>query len=87
MEKFEVGKRYEMRSACDQNCVWRYKVSGRSEKTITLQKIDNNGKVSPVKVHYRINKRDTEYFGAEAVRPLGTYSMCPILRATEVINS
>lgn len=81
MEKFEVGKRYEMRSACDHNCVWRYKVIARTEKTITLESRSGH------KTLCRINKRDTEYFGAEAVRPLGTYSMCPILRATEVINS
>ena len=30
MKRFEVGKRYEMRSACDHDCIWRYEVVDRT---------------------------------------------------------
>jgi hypothetical protein len=80
MEKFEVGKRYEMRSICDHDCVWRYTVIARTEKTIWLE--SKRGE----KIMCRINTRDTAYFDCECVRPLGTYSMCPILRADNIIN-
>jgi len=80
MKRFEVGKRYEMRSACDHDCHWRYTVIARTEKTITLESRSGH------KTLCRINKRDTAYFDCECVRPLGTYSMCPILRAENIIN-
>lgn len=75
MTKFEEGKRYEMRSACDHECVWSYTVKARTEATITL--VDDFGKV----VKCRINKQTSGYFNREAVRPLGSYSMAPILLA------
>lgn len=30
MTKFEIGKRYTMRSICDSNCVWGYEVVART---------------------------------------------------------
>ena len=75
MKKFEEGKRYEMRSACDHECVWSYIVKSRTAATVTL--IDDFGKV----VKCRISKQTSEYFNREAVKPLGTYSMNPILLA------
>ena len=36
MRKFEVGKTYSMRSACDHNCVWTYTVTARTAQTITI---------------------------------------------------
>lgn len=74
MKKFEVGKEYSMRSICDQNCVWTYKVVSRTAKTITLQDEDKIFKC-------RINKVATEIHNAETVKPLGTYSMAPSLIA------
>lgn len=74
MKQFEVGKTYKMRSACDHECVWEYKVLARTEKSVML----SDGK------HLKkciINKKISEYLGAEAVRPLGSYSMAPILTA------
>jgi hypothetical protein len=80
MVKFEIGKVYAMKSPCYQDCVWVYTVMARTASTITLESED--GEV----IKCRINKKDMEHFGAEAVRPLGTYSMCPILRANKCIN-
>ena len=76
MKRFEVGKVYEMRSACDHDCVWVYEVVERTASTVTL--------VDPVTSEIkkcRIAKDITEQDGREAVRPLGKYSMSPILRA------
>mgnify|MGYP007064445709 FL=1 len=74
MKKFEVGKSYSMRSACDYNCVWTYTVTERTAQTITI----SDGKVSK---KCRISKDVSEYRNAETVYPLGKYSMCPSLTA------
>lgn len=74
MTKFEIGKTYSMRSACDHNCIWSYKVLSRTTSTITI----TDGK--EIK-KCRINKQYSEYRNAETVFPLGRYSMCPMLSA------
>lgn len=74
MKKFEIGKTYSMRSVCDHNCVWSYKVLSRTASTITI----TDGKETK---KCRINKQYSEYRNAETVFPLGRYSMCPILSA------
>ncbi len=73
MKKFEVGKKYEMHSICDWDCVWVYTVTARTAATIT---ITDGEKVQKC----RISKVYSDADG-EAVLPLGNYSMCPVLRA------
>ena len=68
MEKFEVNKTYITRSVCDSSWTIKVLVVKRTEKTITT----STGKVL----------RIGQYDGAEYVRPLGNYSMAPIVRAT-----
>ena len=75
MTKFETGKTYTMRSACDHECVWAYTVTARTAATITLA--DEAGKI----IKCRIAKAISEMDNRECVRPLGAYSMAPILRA------
>ena len=74
MKKFEIGKRYSMRSACDHNCIWTYTVTARTAKTITI--MDDKGRVK----RCRISKYSEE-FGQETIYPLGVFSMCPALVA------
>ena len=74
MKKFEIGKTYTMRSACDHECIWSYTVTERTAQTVTL----TDGKKTKT---FRIVKQLSEYRGAETVRPLGQYSMCPLLSA------
>lgn len=74
MKKFEIGKTYSMRSICDSNCIWSYTVTERTAQTITL----SDGKKT---IKCRIVKQLSEYRGAETVRPLGNYSLCPLLSA------
>ena len=75
IKQFEVGKEYSMRSACNYECVWTYKVIARTKCTITLK--DKRGK----QITCRIIKNYTEMDKVEQVRPLGKYSMSPILSA------
>ena len=36
MKKFEVGKTYYTRSACDHNCIYRFTVISRTAKMVTV---------------------------------------------------
>ena len=81
MIKFEVGKAYTMRFICDSDSMCQLKVVGRTEKTVTLEKVPGYSqttfrvKVSPV-------------FGdVEFIMPMGSYSMAPILKAERVVES
>lgn len=80
MKQFEVGKKYSMRSSCNHECVWTYKVVDRTASTVVLQQV-MNGQPRGDKARFRISKGISEHFGAESVKPLGSYSMCPILCA------
>lgn len=75
MKKFEIGKKYSMRSACDHECIWTYTVMKRTESTITIK--DEFGKVKTC----RISKQISEWNKAESIKPLGSYSMAPTLVA------
>lgn len=71
MTTFEIGKTYTCFSPCDQNCVWSFVVVKRTPCTITLR--DKSGKEKRCRV--------SVYKNEETVYPLGSYSMCPVLRA------
>jgi len=68
--KFEVGRTYGARSACDSDCVFSFKVVKRTDKTVWLEA---HGKVKA--------RRVREHFGAECCDPNGRYSMSPVLFA------
>lgn len=74
MKQFEIGKTYSMRSVGDHDCVWSYKVTARTAKTVTL---NDGDKV----IKCRIISGLSECRRAESVYPLGKYSMSPILSA------
>ena len=71
MDKFEAGKTYATRSLCDHDCIVRVTVVRRTAKTIVTDK----GKTLRVFIDYN---------GHEAVKPWGSYSMCPIVSADDV---
>jgi len=75
---FEPGKTYEMRSVCDYDSVWRYKVVKRTMKTVILEA--ENGEEGSGR------KRISIWQGVETVQPLGSYSMSPILSADKVVE-
>ena len=68
MEKFEVGKTYYCRSACDHECVWEFTITKRTDKSVWIG-------------DQRFNIIAGISHESEAIYPLGKYSMCPILRA------
>lgn len=70
--QFEVGKIYATRSACDHDCIISVTVQKRTAKTVQVLL---EGEVKSFRV--------SEYNGAEYIRPWGSYSMCPIIRATD----
>lgn len=83
MKQFEVGKIYYMRSICDYDCVWRYKIIARTRATITAVEVNCDGHPYPnSQKRYRIS--NGYYKDVEAVRPLGVYSMAPILTAEKI---
>lgn len=81
IKKFKVGNQYSMRSVYNYDCVWTYKVLSRTSCTVTLVQVMSNGKTKTDIITCRINKKLSEFCGAESVKPLGSYSMNPILRA------
>ena len=70
--QFEVGKIYATRSVCDYNCIISVTVQKRTAKTVQVL-LDGKSK------SFRVGGYD----GAEYIRPWGSYSMCPIIRATD----
>lgn len=64
---FETGKTYFTRSVCDHDTIFEITVKRRTAKTIWTE----CGKTLRVNV----------YNGVEQVKPIGSYSMCPIIGA------
>lgn len=79
--KFKVGKKYSMRSVCNQDCVWSYIVESRTNATVVLRQLHSDGTPYGDTARFRINKKLTEWNHAECVSPLGTFSMSPVLVA------
>lgn len=78
MKKFETGKRYFCRSIGDYDCIYTMTVISRTAKTIKV-KMQNWIDVKTL--------RPSVYEGVEQVKPLGTYSMCPLITAEKVVVS
>ncbi|MDI1301982.1 MAG: hypothetical protein PSX71_08765 [bacterium] len=68
--QFKAGKTYQTRSACDHNCIITVTVDKRTAKTITTRVM---GEIKTL----RIGIHD----GAEFVKPWGSFSMSPIVKA------
>lgn len=74
MIQFKENTTYKAFSPCNTEAVWLYRVTKRTAKTITIKGDftgNNTTKTCRISV---IN-------GEEVVKPLGNYSMSPILRA------
>lgn len=72
MAKFEAGKTYSTRSICDHDTVISITVIKRTPKTITADLGSHRG-VKTLRIK--------EYGGEEMVKPYGSYSMAPQIRA------
>lgn len=72
MTTFQIGKTYSARSICDYDCIFSWTVVSRTAKFLTL-----NGSMG---------KRRAGVFengGVEHCRPLGRYSMSPVIHADQ----
>lgn len=49
MKKFEIGKEYFDRSACNHDCIFTIKIIKRTEKTVTFER---NGKTRRAKLFF-----------------------------------
>lgn len=70
VKTFEAGKTYTTRSVCDHNCVISVTIQKRTAKTVTAEV---RGEIKSFRV--------AVYDGAEFIKPWGSYSMAPIVRA------
>lgn len=72
--KFEINKTYKTNSVCDSECIFKFKVLKRTEKSVWI--IDAK-ESNPITIRKKIDIFDN----TESIFPLGKYSMAPILRA------
>jgi hypothetical protein len=72
---FQIGKTYYDRSICDHECIFKFTILGRTDKTVTTV------------VSGKTVKRGLKvYDGVEQFRPFGTYSMCAIVSADKRVE-
>jgi hypothetical protein len=69
--KFEIGNTYTTRSACDHNTIVTAEVLKRSAKFVTVKTQMEDSKRCGILV----------IDGVETIKPWGSFSMCPIIRA------
>ena len=80
LQKFNVGSIYFMRSVGDADCVWRFQVVRRTEKSVWLKPWYSNF-VEPGEV----TRRKIAINGdCEIAEPFGRYSMSPVLKANNL---
>jgi len=72
MIEFKAGHSYKARSVCDHNTIIEVQISSRTAKTIKT----NEGKSLRIGV----------YEGVEFVKPWGSYSMAPIVKASQLVS-
>jgi hypothetical protein len=74
--KFEVGKTYGTRSICNYDTIFSMTVLSRTEKTV---KVDVH--------HFGVKtlRTNDKYTGYEQVKPFGSYSMCAIIGADDLM--
>ena len=82
--KFTVGDAFTCRSVCDHNCVWTFIVTKRTEKTITVCEVNEDGSLrgtGPGMFRVRV------WHGVETVMPHGRFPMAPVLAADKKAGS
>jgi hypothetical protein len=72
-KKFEPGKSYTCRSSCDYDSIFAITVLSRTDSTITVSGDVKQGSTGRLRI--RVIR------GVETVKPMGTYSMAPMMWA------
>jgi hypothetical protein len=74
-KQFVVGQTYATRSICDYDTVYRFKIVARTAKQLTFEQ------------HGAQKRRGIYvYEGVEQFKPYGTYSMCAIVGADDLVE-
>ena len=76
--QFKAGQIYATTAMCDSDCVFRFEVTGRTEKSVYLK--DLSGIKKSI---YRVKITDFHQ-ESETCSPLGSYSMSPTISALDV---
>ena len=77
MEKrFEVGKVYASRSACDHEAIFKFTILARTAKTVTVTVFGNT-----------VKRGISVYNGVEQFKPHGSYSMAVIISADRTFDA
>ena len=76
-KQFITGQTYGTSSICDSNCIFRFTVIRRSEKSLWLK--DHSGIKKGV---YRVKITDYDQEN-ETCSPLGSYSMSPVINSSK----
>jgi hypothetical protein len=72
--RFEIGKTYATRSACDYDCIYSFVILARTAKTVTVD------------VHGKTVRRGLNVWNeVEQFKPFGSYSMCAIISADRTV--
>ena len=72
VKAFEIGHAYATRSLSDYDSIFRFRILGRTAKTVQIR-LDGKNVIRKIKV------RD----GVESFKPFGTYSMCAVIYADD----
>ena len=80
MNKFQVGKTYATASICDSECIYSFVIRRRSDKSVW---IDDPRSYPATKA---VRRSVYEYEGIEQFKPFGTYSMCAIVGADDLVE-
>jgi len=85
--KFVVGQTYTATSICDSDCVWKFEIVRRTEKSVWVRGVDMNDRNA---VERRKIDHDCTWdaFGEEnhveeTFNPFGTHSMNPVCGAKD----
>ena len=71
---FQVGKTYTTRSMADYECIFSFTILSRTSQFVTTE------------VHGRkVNRKVTVRDDVEQFKPLGNYSMAPIIKADKSV--
>ncbi len=76
-KKFKINTEYTSRSICDHNCIFKFEVVKRTEKSIWITGDMIDGVVRRA-IHIYI---DNDNVKQETAKPYGLYSMSPTISA------
>jgi len=77
--KFETGRRYSVNSIGDSNCWWHFEIVRRTAKSVWIREVGSDEiKRKAIRVWHDGS--------AEAIDPLGSYSMSPSLKADQNVD-